>query len=233
MGSPVVESDIQPLSEQADVCAKLNSVFLLVSQFKSFLGWLLDSSGEISDAVVTSVQDRLTPIGSIIMWPSSTLPSSRWLICNGQAISRTTYATLFTRIGTLWGSTSSSDFKVPDFQERSPIGVGAAYNLGTQYGSATATVPMLDHTHYFGALAENNDDVYLMTLSANLTPGPAFNMIKVSGNDSSGNPASSFMSNQSVRGLLTDNPIESSIEANVTVSVVHPSTAVYFIIKAL
>jgi hypothetical protein len=83
--------------------------------------------------------------GSIKMWASVT-PPANWALCNGQAISRTAYATLFSRIGTTYGSgDGSTTFNLPDFRDRFPVGAGAAYNAGATGGFADAAV--VSHTH--------------------------------------------------------------------------------------
>ncbi len=52
--------------------------------------------------------------GSIMFWPTSTPPSG-WLKRNGAAISRTTYAALFSVIGTTYGAgDGSTTFNLPD-----------------------------------------------------------------------------------------------------------------------
>lgn len=56
------------------------------------------------------------PIGSIIAWPADTTPTG-FLECNGQAISRTTYADLFGVIGVTYGDgDGSTTFNVPDYR---------------------------------------------------------------------------------------------------------------------
>lgn len=56
------------------------------------------------------------PIGSIMAVPYST-PDSNWLECDGQEISRTTYATLFAKIGTTYGDGDGVDtFNIPDYR---------------------------------------------------------------------------------------------------------------------
>lgn len=56
------------------------------------------------------------PVGSIIYFPASTAPSG-WLICNGQAVSRATYADLFATIGTTFGAgNGSTTFNVPELR---------------------------------------------------------------------------------------------------------------------
>lgn len=54
------------------------------------------------------------PVGAIVDWPVSA-PPARWLLCNGQAVSRTTYAALFKRIGVTQGAgDGSTTFNVPN-----------------------------------------------------------------------------------------------------------------------
>ena len=61
-------------------------------------------------------------IGTIIQWGSDTLPNG-WLLCDGSAISRTTYADLFAVIGTSFGEgDGSTTFNLPDLRGR--VGVG-------------------------------------------------------------------------------------------------------------
>jgi len=62
-------------------------------------------------------------IGEIKLWTSDTLPSAKWLICNGAAISRTTYSALFTLIGTTYGAgDGSTTFNIPDLRGNVPVG---------------------------------------------------------------------------------------------------------------
>ena len=56
------------------------------------------------------------PTGGIVSYGASTAPSG-WLECDGAAVSRTTFADLFSVIGTTWGAgDGSSTFNVPDFR---------------------------------------------------------------------------------------------------------------------
>lgn len=64
------------------------------------------------------------PVGVINPFGGTTAPEG-WLLCNGQAISRTDYADLFAVIGTAFGSgDGSTTFNVPDFRESVPKGAG-------------------------------------------------------------------------------------------------------------
>lgn len=56
----------------------------------------------------------LLPPGTVLPYAGSSTPS-KFLSCNGAAVSRTTYAALFSAIGTTWGSgDGSTTFNVPD-----------------------------------------------------------------------------------------------------------------------
>lgn len=53
-----------------------------------------------------------------------------WLLCQAQAVSRTTYADLFDEIGTTWGAgNGTTTFNLPDGQGRALIGVGSGAGL--------------------------------------------------------------------------------------------------------
>jgi microcystin-dependent protein len=60
----------------------------------------------------------LTPIGAVSDFAGSVAPS-RWLLCYGQAVSRSTYALLFATIGTVYGvGDGSTTFNLPDCRGR-------------------------------------------------------------------------------------------------------------------
>lgn len=61
-------------------------------------------------------------VGAIMMWPTNSAPN-RWLICDGQAVDRVTYATLFNLIGTTYGAgNGTTTFNLPDLRGSVPIG---------------------------------------------------------------------------------------------------------------
>jgi len=92
--------------------------------------------------------------GEIKMWGVSSAPTG-YLLCDGSAISRTTYAALFAVYGTTFGSgNGTTTFNVPDFRDRMPIGAGSTYALAATGGSATTTIStsnLPSHTHTFSA----------------------------------------------------------------------------------
>jgi microcystin-dependent protein len=85
----------------------------------------------------------VVPAGALLMYGGASAPTG-YLICDGSAISRTTFAALFTAIGTTWGGgDGSTTFNIPDLRQRFPLGKAAA---GT--GAVLAEVGgTIDHVH--------------------------------------------------------------------------------------
>ena len=79
----------------------------------------LSASGDTGitfpDATTQSTAASL-PSGVIFYFANTTVPTG-WLSCDGSAISRTTYATLFAAIGTLYGTgNGTTTFNLPDLR---------------------------------------------------------------------------------------------------------------------
>ena len=71
------------------------------------------------------------PVGSVIAFASGTSPPG-FLLCNGQAVSRTTYAALFAAIGTTFGAgDSSTTFNVPNLEDQFIRGKGSGRTIGS------------------------------------------------------------------------------------------------------
>lgn len=75
------------------------------------------AAGSSADVVA-----RIIPVGTVLPWPGSTAPPG-YLLAYGQAVSRTTYAELFTAYGTTYGAgDGSTTFNLPDYRGRAPFG---------------------------------------------------------------------------------------------------------------
>lgn len=74
-----------------------------------------------------------------------------WLECDGRAISRINYESLFSAIGTTYGiGDGTSTFNIPDYRDRFLIGASATYPLGTTGGGNSITLSignLPSHTH--------------------------------------------------------------------------------------
>ncbi|CAH0178592.1 hypothetical protein SRABI106_01048 [Rahnella aquatilis] len=77
-------------------------------------------------------------VGAVMGFAMNSAPSG-WLKCSGQAVSRTTYARLFSRIGTIYGSgDGTTTFKLPDMRAEFIRGLddGRGVDTGRVIGSS-------------------------------------------------------------------------------------------------
>lgn len=97
------------------------------------------------------------PTGSIITYPVNNIPSG-FLECNGASLSKTTYANLFAKIGTTYGSTDTT-FKLPDLRGEFIRGFdnGRGIDSGRTIGSYQADA-LKAHTHEFARSANTFDE---------------------------------------------------------------------------
>lgn len=83
------------------------------------------------------------PSGAMMTFGGTTAPPG-YLLCDGSAVSRTTYDHLFAAIGTAYGvGNGSTTFNIPDFRQRFPLGK-ATSGTGSTLGG---TGGIIDHTH--------------------------------------------------------------------------------------
>lgn len=97
------------------------------------------------------------PAGTISLWAHET-PPLNWLLCDGAAVSRTTYASLFAAIGTRYGAgNGTTTFNVPNLKGRVPVGLDTAQtefdNLSETGGSKTHTLTIAQVPNVQGRLA--------------------------------------------------------------------------------
>ena len=94
------------------------------------------------------------PIGAQVPFGSNTIPEG-WLLCDGRAVSRTTYKELFAVIGTTYGSgDGKTTFNLPDKRGRVSVGRYSSDTsfsvLGKKGGAKTVQLKiehMPSHTH--------------------------------------------------------------------------------------
>lgn len=93
---------------------------------------------------------RFFPPGIIMPFGGTNAPEG-FLLCQGQAVSRSTYADLFAVIGTAFGAgDGSTTFNIPDFRGKYPFGTdtsGEGNSVGATFGSKNHTHTVAAHTH--------------------------------------------------------------------------------------
>ena len=172
------------------------------------------SSNSNTNEIATTkfVNDKVNaqafPVGAIIAYGGSSAPAG-WLMCNGQAVSRTTYSSLFAIVGTAYGAgDGSTTFNLPNYTDRVAQGLGRGY--------VAAGLPNITGTRTCGSWGSG------FGYSGNATG--AFYVVNSDGND-----APSTFANTG-RGIGFDASKSNSIYGNST-TVQPQSVKTYWIIK--
>ena len=120
-------------------------------------------------------EDDCTPAGIISQFAGETAPNG-YLLCQGQAISRTTYANLFNVISTKYGvGDGSTTFNLPDLRGRVPVGLSPSDNdfktLGSKGGEKahTLTVQEMPSHNHSATLTINSGGAHTHSASSNST----------------------------------------------------------------
>ena len=89
------------------------------------------------NATVSGNQNKSGIVGEIKMYGGGSAPTG-WLLCDGAAVSRTTYADLFAVLSTTYGAgDGSGTFNLPHFGGRVPVGAGTSAVADTDGSTPT------------------------------------------------------------------------------------------------
>lgn len=112
--------------------------------------WLISQGAVVVVAGRLSGEPGAVPIGAVQMFAGASAPVG-WLVADGSAISRSTYAALFTLLGTTYGAgNGTTTFNIPNLVGRMPLGVSGSHALGTSGGAETTTLSsgqLPSHSH--------------------------------------------------------------------------------------
>jgi hypothetical protein len=159
--------------------------------------------GEVLTAATLNAQvsnnfAAIAPVGSYMFMHRAatrveTTINGAWLECNGTAVSRTTYATLFGVTSTSYGAgNGSTTFNVPDLAGRVPVGIGGnlgpGANDGVAFGNRRPHHRHTPHSHVYGPAGPATGNQLPMALGT-LSGGadPSFNTSTVDGGSNNGN----------------------------------------------
>lgn len=187
----VIGNSTNAAAEPADIAAGTDGFVLRRSGTTLGFGQIT-AAGIAADAVTTakiatgsitaaklSSEIFLVPAGAVMPFAMNSVPAG-WLAANGTAVSRTTYATLFAAIGTLYGTgNGSTTFTLPDLRGYFVRGAGtntdgsASGSFGAKQAdefkshSHTYTQPKTPGSYY----DNNNDEVGVKELTTNAASG--------------------------------------------------------------
>lgn len=121
----------------------------------------IDSEHYVDGSIDTAhlagdVAAALAPVGVSVPFAGAAAPTG-WLLCDGSAVSRSTYSALFAVVGTTYGAgDGSTTFNLPNIQGRTVVGRnsggGTFGTLGGTTGAETHTLTQAEmpvHSHNF------------------------------------------------------------------------------------
>jgi microcystin-dependent protein len=164
----------------------------LVDSSPSVLDTLNELSAALNDdpnfsTTVATALAALVPSGTVSQTARATAPTG-YLLCDGSAISRTTYSSLFDAIGTAYGTgDGSTTFNIPNLKGRVPVGRDSAQTefdtLGETGGAKTHTLTTAEmpshthtqnsHSHTFSATTTGGLHTHQITLTSSAGVGGA------------------------------------------------------------
>ena len=110
------------------------------------------------------------PTGVILPFGGSTIPEG-YLLCNGAAISRSTYAKLFDAIGTLYGDgDGATTFNLPDMRNRFAEGAGT-YSVGTAVEAGLPNITGVTSIYSYGDISSTGALKTVITASHGINGG--------------------------------------------------------------
>ena len=180
---------------------------------------------DFSGANLTGIEG--IPTATIVPWSAASVPSG-FLECNGQTVSRSTFAALFAIVGTTYGAgNGSTTFEVPDLQDNVAIGKSGTRALASTGGANTVT-----STGNVGGSTANAtlSTAQLASHSHNMTirSGPGGIATVVSPTD--GGVNSNIGTNNTGSGTGHSHNMSATFSGDAT-SVVQPFLTVIYIIK--
>ena len=163
--------------------------------------------------------------GEIKMWGVATAPTG-YLLCNGAAVSRTTYAALYAVYGTTFGSgDGTTTFNVPDFSGKMPIGVNGTYTLASTGGAASTTIATTNlpaHNHTATSTVTDPGHVHSYYTAMSPVGGAAGSDLR--------NGYGYFNTGSAVTGITVATTIGNT-GSGTALTTISPYLGVYYIIK--
>lgn len=110
--------------------------------------------------VVLALKQMGIQTGMVVAFSANSAPKNGFLLCNGSAVSRTTYADLFAKIGTTYGTgDGSTTFNLPNLTDKFIQGSGTA---GTVKSAGLPNIEAKAGKFYTGSAYKNEGAIYVV-----------------------------------------------------------------------
>lgn len=179
-----VSNNVNPWAASSTVCIATEILWIYspikIASGSPWAGKVLTSDNQ-GNASWQWVPWAWVPTWGITLWSTASAPAW-YLLCNGSAVSRTTYATLFLVLGTTYGAgDGSTTFNVPSLGGRIPIGIQTAQSKGNPTITIASPGVITLTAHW---LADGNK-VYFTTTGAlptGITPSTEYFVVNATAN---------------------------------------------------
>jgi microcystin-dependent protein len=131
-------------------------LYYRTTEVASSSGVFIKTNGTWVELLLQNNSGSVTPVGSIIMWPSNvTTPNPTgktfWLECNGDYVSNTNYTELKNLLGETYGPYVGTTFKLPNLSSGFIQGSGTAGSTGGNSSVSIAESNLPAHKHGLNA----------------------------------------------------------------------------------
>lgn len=198
--------------------------------------WVYSGTAWVGGTVISAL-----PAGSVQMYAApvtqstsvgvvTTTAPSGWLLANGDAVSRTTYSTLFAAVGTTYGAgNGSTTFNLPDMRSRVPIAVGTgtgltARTLGGTVGAESHTVSSSNIQSFStGFMSTNASHTHDIRMRADNSVVSGNYILATSGTSVTYNNTSTGGTNGGGAGVGDGKTVSTSVDHTHTVGTASPT----------